>query len=276
MGDKEQGTEEKEEGLQDETPGDSEKKDVQEDTQDKTEETEQKEDEELKEEKEPADFEKSETQKRFDELTAMSIEAQRIIKEQAETINKLSSGNGGDKKKETTWEDYTDQELKNLALEKPEYAETCESILEQRKEDRLLGKLESKQTMIDQINESYAKIEEKLPEYARKGTPEWTAANEVFVKMGLNRFPDGPYLAALYAKDILEKGKPDRTNMLRKQLDKERSKKTLASGRGGSGKISVSAEVEKAFKAAQGTEAGSVEWKRYIKLSRAVRLKNEE
>jgi hypothetical protein len=281
------GDEEKKDGLEEEIPGDN--KDEQGDPDEKKDEQKDP-DEDAKDDKDPDELTdeekaaaeklleeeeiakgKTEVQRRIDELTAMNIEAQKIIKEQAEALN---SGKGSGKK-ETTWDDYSDAELKKLAADQPEYADTVESILANRMESRVEKRLESKMTAKELTDQSYAKIEEKLPAYAKKDTPEWVLANQVYIQLGLDKSPDGPYLAALYARDMLEKGKPDRSRVLKSQLDKERAKKALASGKGGKGGLSSSSSLEKAFQQAQGTEAGSVEWKRYLKLSRESR-KNKE
>ena len=101
---------------------------------------------------------------------------------------------------------------------------------------------------------------------ADTSSEQWQRANEIYMKRGLQKDPDGQYIAASLAYIELEKkyaeSKPS-TEILEKRLAKEAGKKSLATV---SRKIVATSEDALATleKAAMGTRSGSPEWNKYL------------
>lgn len=206
----------------------------------------------------------SKVQDRIDELTATIKDLQNRINQQATT---------GERKKGATWDDYSDAELRNLKRENPDYADTVDTILEDRLAKKLRNELKQEVKTEQLIESSYHRIENELPEYAKEGTPEWKKSDEIFRKEGLANVPNGPYIAAVMAYNELNKNKNKAVKKLSRQLDKERAKKDLASGRLGKSAPTAQSIIDKLFEKAQGTSPNSPEWRTYFK---ALHKKGEE
>ena len=209
----------------------------------------------------------SKIQPRMDALTA-------IINRQQAQLDKLSEGSTKKEKGET---EYTDDELRALKREKPEYAEWVDEQLIDRKVERKLAAKSEVHDFRSAVKDSYAKAKADFPEMSDTSSALWQTANKIYLERGLDKIADGQYIAAQLAYSQLNDISSKRTLGLEKKLAKERQKKALAGGsRSRAGGISPTAKLDKLEEAAIGTKANSPEWIAYLKaVEQARRTKSK-
>lgn len=242
--------------------GDEDSKGEEEEAEDKPEPEEEGEEKEEEEDSNEELISQSKVQARMDALTA-------IINRQQSQLDKLSEMSG---KKERGETEYTDDELRALKREKPEYADWVDEQLIDRKVERKLAAKSEVHDFRKAIDDSYAKAVKTFPEIDDKTSVLRQTAEKIYLEQGLNKIADGQYIAAQLAHAQLNDISSKRTAGLEKKLAKERVKKALAGGsRSRAGGISPTAKLEKLEEAAIGTKPNSPEWIAYLKAAEQAR-----
>jgi hypothetical protein len=208
-----------------------------------------------------------------------------IINRQAEEIGRLKGlieGREGSeqKKGEKVWTKDDLLQMINDPDQQKYHAWAIDKLTDLKAEERdRKNKEESRVLTVKE--QSYDKAIEKFPDMLNPQTKLWQLANKIYLEEGLENVPDGQYLASLKASDQLGI-KPNTggkkmmgVNPLKKQLDKERAKSSLA----GSGKKATTSDqsvLDKLESLAVGTKPGSVEWLKYQRKLEEVGLKKAQ
>ena len=162
-------------------------------------------------------------QARFDALTERLIEKDKKLAELEKKIEAVTP------KPET---EATDEQIQALLNDpsQTQYHGWAANELARRQSSRTEQNIMQKLQMQSQVTRSYEAAKAEFPDIADKTTALWAKANEIYIAKGLDRDPDGQYIAALLASRLIPKPEVADTvsaEVSEKRVGKEAAKKGL-------------------------------------------------
>jgi len=203
--------------------------------------------------------ERDKVQARIDDLTAKLHEQDRMIAE----LKSASKPKQEDNKPKWT-EEKLIEVLNDPNRSQSEIAWAQRELNKLDTQNMLQGVLDQ-QRAVTAKQSSIDKAAEQYPDLLDTTSNLWKAANDIYLKQGLDRIEDGQYIAAQLAVAQLNLPALNKTAVLQKRVDKQNAKTSLASG-GKKVAVNNSSNIDKLR--AQAMEAGpdSVVWRQWQTL----------